>query len=78
MSLARVKNKATIGRLRRASIRLQAEIARNTRSDSHVSRALSVEGWWGGYAHAIRDVLLMAQSGVLPTESRVEAIWRDE
>lgn len=78
MALTRCRNLATLKRMRTAQKRIDAEIRGNMRdATSHISRGLSREGWWGGYEHAVSDVLLMMQSGVLPNDSRVEHIWQD-
>lgn len=78
MSLPRVKSLATLTRMRRAQIRIEADLRKNLRDpSSHISRGLNREGWMGGYERAISDVLLMMQSGVLPNDSRTTHFWSD-
>jgi hypothetical protein len=60
---------STVGYLKIVRATLGAvtkDIAANTNLGDKYSRGLAAEGYAGGYAQALRDVLLLMESGTLP------------
>lgn len=64
-------------RIKWALERVTAEIRSETNQGSLFSRGLSIEGYSGGYADALRDVLLL-MNGVVPERRNYWALWDEE
>lgn len=71
--MERQKNYATPRRLQKVLTRVRQEISGNASSGGRFAAGLAAEGYAGGYAQALRDVLL-ALNGVEPT---TRDYWRD-